>query len=70
MESNQFSQLISEEELKQWSQYTRRADLLTFLKSNGIAYFRGRGGAILTTVKAVNESLTSEHSGSSKKYDW
>ena len=69
MESINSEQLLTEDQLKQWSQYSRRSDLLDFLRANGILYFRGRGGSVLTTLKAVNDSLKSGEQ-SNKNYDW
>ncbi|USE34610.1 hypothetical protein [Endozoicomonas sp. SCSIO W0465] len=49
--------LVTEEQLKTWTQYSRTKDLLDFLRANGITYFRGRGGSVMTTIQAVNAPL-------------
>ncbi len=47
-------QLIQQKELFEWSGYKRQGDLENFLKSEGIQYFRGRGGRLLTTPGLIN----------------
>ncbi len=59
-QEQQSVQLLTEEQLKAWSKYSRTSDLLDFLRSNGIAYFRGRGGSVMTTVQAVNAPLNND----------
>ena len=49
--------LLTEEQLKAWTKYSRTADLLDFLRANGIMYYRGRGGAVMTTLQALNAPL-------------
>lgn len=59
--------LISEAQLKSWTQFSQTAALMDFLKHNGIAYFRGRGGSVITTVEEVNAALSNDRQ---KKIDW
>ena len=61
------SSLISEEQLKAWTKYSRTADLLDFLRSNGVTYFRGRGGCVITTIQAIDSALSSDPLSN---YDW
>ena len=63
----QSGQLVTEEQLKAWTKYSRTADLMEWLRSNGIAYFRGRGGSVMTTVQAVNAPLKNEKNSS---FEW
>ncbi len=58
METSKSSeQLITEDQLKAWSGYSQTGKLLDFLRANGILYFRGRGGSVMTTIQAVNAPL-------------
>lgn len=54
------SQLISEQELIDWSGYQRRADLIRFCTDNKISFIIGRGQKICTTQKAIDCSLIDE----------
>lgn len=49
--------LLNTEQLSRWCGYTRKADIERWLRENGIAWRRGKGGEICTTLDAVNESL-------------
>lgn len=55
--ANVMSDLLNETDLLAWSNYTRRTDLINWLKDNGIKFFYGRGGSICTTVGAINHIL-------------
>lgn len=61
------SSLISEEQLKAWTKYSRTADLLDFLRSNGVSYFRGRGGCVITTIQSLDAALRNELGSN---FDW
>ena len=48
------SNLVTEEELFQWTHYKTRGPLISWLEKNQIAYFTGKGGRVCTTVLALN----------------
>lgn len=56
--------LLKTEQLSDWCGYTRKADIERWLRENGIAWRRGKGGEICTTLQAVNESLQKRESKS------
>lgn len=49
--------LITEQQLRAWLGYERRADLERVLVDNRVSYFRGRGGALCTTLSAIEARL-------------
>jgi hypothetical protein len=48
--------LITEDDLKAWTEFQRSGDLERFLKENGIPYFHGRGGKLCTTLNLIESS--------------
>lgn len=49
--------LIQFDELQQVTGYTRQADVERCLQRQGVRFFRGRNGAIWTTLEALNVAL-------------
>lgn len=57
-EKNTLNQiLLTEQDLMQWTGYSRRADLEKWLTLQGIKPVHGKGGTIITTLNAVNDAL-------------
>ena len=54
--------LVHEKDLKDWSGFTRKKDLVQFLINNGIAFFYGKDGSVVTTQAAIDSRLTHEGS--------
>lgn len=52
------SDLLNEDALMTWTGYTRRTDLIKWLRDGGIQFFFGKGGAVCTTMAAINHRLT------------
>ena len=52
-------QLITEQELKEWTGYERTADLEKWCIDNRIPYYRGKGGRICVTIEAINRHKAS-----------
>lgn len=50
-------ELLDEPTLKAWLKFNRRADLEKYLRSRGVPILYGRGGAICTTLRAINQAL-------------
>ena len=46
--------LVSEEDLKAWTGYTRSGDIEKWLKENGVAFRTGKKGRICVTEEALN----------------
>jgi hypothetical protein len=51
------AQLITEEQLKDWSGHRRREALADWLRSQGIPFMTGKCGRICCTTDAVNLPL-------------
>jgi hypothetical protein len=51
--------LVTEEQLMDTTGYTRRADLVRHLNSEGVQFRRGQGGCVYTTVDAISFYLRS-----------
>lgn len=49
--------ILDEEQLLEWTRYTSRGYLKSWLDKKQINYFLGSGGAICTTTEAVNDAL-------------
>ena len=49
-------QLITEEELFDWTDYKSRGSLISWLQKNNIAFHTGKGGRVCTTLAAINKS--------------
>lgn len=60
---NEHPELIPEQVLMDWLGWRRRADLERNLRKIGCPFIYGRGGAICTTLKAVNQALNIEYIG-------
>ncbi len=54
--------LLTEEELKKWTGYSRRSALIRWLEKEAIDYRLGNKGQIITTLNAIEqqEKATSE----------
>lgn len=52
--------LLTEDDLKTWSGFTRRASLVEWLRRNGIPYLLGHGGRVCVTAEAVNLPLVKQ----------
>ncbi|OQX33589.1 MAG: hypothetical protein B0D91_14080 [Oceanospirillales bacterium LUC14_002_19_P2] len=57
MEKSKTEQLVTEDELKEWTKYVRTGDIIRFLRENQVPFWEGRGGRVLTTLEAINSSL-------------
>lgn len=51
------SELLSEQDLKDWLHVKQRACLVRILEDKGIPYMIGGGGTIVTTQTAMNQAL-------------
>lgn len=51
------SQLLREEDLKEWLGYEQRVKLEQWLSANGIVYQVAKDNKIVTTIQAVNTGL-------------
>lgn len=49
--------LLDEDDLKSWLGFQQRTALIERLKEQKIPYFYGKGGAVCTTVGAVESAL-------------
>jgi hypothetical protein len=49
--------LLTEDDLKIWSGFTRRASLVEWLRRNGTPYLLGHGGRVCVTAEAVTLPL-------------
>jgi hypothetical protein len=49
--------LLNTEQLSQWCGYTRKSDIVRWLKDNGIQYTIGKDGEVCTTLDAINAGL-------------
>ena len=49
--------LLTEDQLRDWLGYARRADLERVLDSRGIPWLPGRDGRICTTLAAIERGL-------------
>ena len=54
------SQLVNYDDLKEWSDVRQRNKLLDWLKENGIPFRLNRAGYPITTVDAINKSLSQD----------
>jgi len=55
--------LLNEDDLRAWLKFERAADIETKLREMGIRFRRaGKGGAIVTTIEAVNRALAGNDS--------
>lgn len=52
------SELVNEVALMEWTGYTQRTALIKWLRDGGIQFFFGKGGAVCTTMAAINHRLT------------
>lgn len=50
--------LLDEAALMSWTGYTRRLDLIKWMRDAGIQFFFAKGGAVCTTMAAINHRLT------------
>lgn len=48
---------LAQVDLERLTGYQRQADIERWCQANGVRYFRGRAGAIWTTLAAVNTAL-------------
>lgn len=48
---------LAQSDLERLTGYQRPADIERWCESNGVRYFRGKGGVIWTTLDAVNSAL-------------
>ena len=55
------SQLVNYNDLKTWSDVKQRNKLIEWLKENHIAYRLNRDGFPVTTVDAINKSLSPDN---------
>ena len=44
-------------DLKAWTGYDRQADVIRWLDKHGIPWWAGKGGAVCTTIEAINSRL-------------
>jgi hypothetical protein len=49
--------LLTEDQLREWTGYHRRADLERVMRENGIRVLYGRDGRLCTTLSAVEVAL-------------
>lgn len=61
--------LITETQLREWSNYKRREALETWLKSNRIPFFTGKDGCICTTSEAINGCLFNPNTSPAAQVD-
>ncbi len=50
------AQLLTEQELSEWCGYKRQGDIEKFLIKEGIKFFRGKDGKLLTTHGLIDAS--------------
>ena len=51
-------QLVTSEDLKKVTGYTRIGDIERWLQQENIPFFRGKRGKIFTTIEKLNEALS------------
>lgn len=51
------STLLTEEQLHEWTGFTRRADIERLLGERGVPWWPGRAGRICTTLAAIERGL-------------
>lgn len=49
--------VLDEAALKVWTKIKRRGELEAWLNANGVLWWPGGGGEILTTLEAVNRAM-------------
>lgn len=47
-------------DLKKWTGYERQADVVRWLDSHGIPWWKGRGDQVCTTIEAINSRLVGD----------
>lgn len=52
--------LLSEEDLKAWTGYSRTSDVESFLVKNRIVYFHAKGGRVCTTSEAIANRVNTD----------
>lgn len=52
--------LVSQEQLLEWTGYTRPGDVENFLRKHHVTWFPGKRGQICTTMDAINKALELE----------
>ena len=53
--------LITEDDLKSWTGYTRRADIENWLREQRIPFVFGKQNRLCTTQDAIDRALSGDH---------